>query len=218
MNRFANLLTLIAIAAVTGASLAVQAAGPQKSGGAIKCWTNKEGVRECGQTVPPEYSQQGHEVRTETGMVKEETSRAKTPEEMEQDAQKAKEEDAAKKAELEKARQDKVLLETFTSVEDIERVRDEKVAAVDVAITSTKTRNTKIELDLNKRIGAAAAEERAGKTPNEALLKDIESLRRQIANNQDFVDQKHKEQEALQQEYAAKIDRFKELQGGTKTE
>ena len=27
---------------------------------AIKCWTNKDGVRECGNVVPPEYSQESH--------------------------------------------------------------------------------------------------------------------------------------------------------------
>ena len=218
MNRFRHLLPLITIVAVTGVGLPAQAAQPQKGGGAIKCWTNKDGVRECGQTVPPEYAQQGHEVRSESGVVKGETSRARTPEELEQEAQKAKEVDAAKKAEQEKVRQDKVLLETFTSVEDIERVRDEKMAAIDVAITSTKTRNTKIEADLNKRIAAAAAEERAGKTPNEALLKDIESLKRQIANNQVSMDQMHKDQSALQEEYAVKTARFKELQAPAKAE
>ena len=25
----------------------------------MKCWTNNEGVKECGDTVPPEYTQQG---------------------------------------------------------------------------------------------------------------------------------------------------------------
>ena len=27
----------------------------------FKCWTNSDGVKECGQNVPPEYAQQGHE-------------------------------------------------------------------------------------------------------------------------------------------------------------
>ena len=212
MNSFRPLFLLIAFVAAAGLSLSAPAA-PKKAAGSFKCWTNKDGVRECGEAVPPEYSQQGHEVRSDTGMKVQETERAKTEAELAEDAKRLQEEDAKKKAELEAARQDKVLLATFSSVEDIERVRDDKVAAIEVAITSTKTRNAKIEEDLNKRIAAAAAEERAGKIPNEALLKDIESLRRQIANNQDFVDQKHKEQEALLQEYAHKITRFQELQG-----
>ncbi|MBI2993547.1 MAG: hypothetical protein HYY48_05140 [Gammaproteobacteria bacterium] len=215
MYRSRPLFTLIAIVAAAGISLSAPAAQPKKGASSIKCWTNKDGVRECGENVPPEYAQQGHEVRSESGMKLEETGRVKTDEELAQEAQKKQEEDAKKKAEQEAARQDQVLLATFTSIEDIERVRDDKVDALEVAITSTKTRNAKIEEDLQKRIAAAAAEERAGKSPNEALLKDIESLRRQIANNQDFMDQKHNEQEALKQEYEGKIVRFKELQGGS---
>ena len=34
---------------------------PPMAGAGIKCWTNNDGVRECGNAVPPEYAQQGHE-------------------------------------------------------------------------------------------------------------------------------------------------------------
>ena len=49
---------------------------------AIKCWTNKEGVRECGNAVPPEYAQQAHEEKSTSGMTIKRTERSKTPEEL----------------------------------------------------------------------------------------------------------------------------------------
>ena len=49
----------------------------------IKCWTNSEGVRECGNSIPPEYSQQGHTELNSQGVVIEENERAKTAEELE---------------------------------------------------------------------------------------------------------------------------------------
>ena len=179
---------------------------------AIKCWTNNEGVRECGETVPPEFAQQGHAVIKESGAV-ENTQRAKTPEELVEEKRKADEQAAIRNAEQEKVRQDGILLATFSTVEDIERVRDEQIAALEATISVTKTRNSKIQQDLDKRIEAAAAEERAGKTPNEALLKDIESLRRQTDNNKQFIDAKHLEQDTIRQQYDDKILRFKELKG-----
>ena len=179
---------------------------------AIKCWTNSEGVRECGEAVPPEFAQQGHEVIKQSGAV-EETERAKTAEELAAEARKNAEEKQISDAEAEKVRQDGILLATFSTIEDIERVRNEQLAALDATISVTNTRNTKIQQDLDKRIQAAAAEERAGKTPNEALLKDIESLRRQIDNNKQFIESKHQEQEAIRQQYDGKIQRFKELKG-----
>ena len=49
---------------------------------AIKCWVNKDKVRECGQSVPPEYSQQRIEVINDKGIVIKVIERTKTPEEL----------------------------------------------------------------------------------------------------------------------------------------
>ena len=35
----------------------------------FKCWTNHEGVRECGEKVPPEFAQQGHQEMSKQGVV-----------------------------------------------------------------------------------------------------------------------------------------------------
>jgi len=35
----------------------------------IKCWQNKQKIRECSETVPPEYAQQRIEVMNEQGIV-----------------------------------------------------------------------------------------------------------------------------------------------------
>lgn len=204
-------VSIIDIRLLAAALIATASAG-MPAHAAIKCWTNNEGVRECGESVPPEFAQQGHQVIKESGVV-EETERAKTPEEVEAEKQRAEEEAKEKQAQEEAARQDATLLATYTSTDDIERARDDQIAALESTIHVTRTRNAKIQQDLDKRIEAAAAEERAGKTPNEALLKDIESLRRQVANNDEFIETKKKEQEALRQQYAAKIERFKELKG-----
>jgi hypothetical protein len=202
-NKYAPIMFVVVLLA---------AGSSQPAAAAIKCWTNSEGVRECGESVPPEFAQQGHETIKDSGVVQE-TERAKTPEELAEDERKAAEAAQVAAEAKEKARQDSILLATFSTVEDIERVRDEQIAALEATINVTRTRNTKIQQDLDKRIEAAAAEERAGKSPNEALLKDIESLRRQVDNNEQFIEAKHQEQASIRQQYDAKIQRFKELKG-----
>lgn len=181
------------------------------SSAAIKCWTNKDGVKECGNNVPPEYAQQGHQELSKQGMVKEEQKAVKTSEELEVEAKQAAAKAEAKLKQQQQAKEDKILLQTFSSVADIELARDERIKAVDASIKLAQKRTETIQSDLDKRIQAAAADERAGKTPGEALLKDIESLRRQISNNNDYIAAKHKEQEQTNQEYTTKIERFKEL-------
>ena len=179
----------------------------------IKCWTNHEGIRECGNRVPPEYAQQGHQELSKQGTVIEEQERAKTTEEIAEEQRQAELEAEKLKQEEERHRQDKILLDTFSNVEDIELARDGKIAAIESTIHLTNKRIEKIQEDLDKRIKAAAAEERSGNTPNEALLKDIESLRRQIKNNEAFIAKKRTEQEEVKSDYDIDIERFKNLKG-----
>jgi len=177
----------------------------------IKCWENSDGVRECGKTIPPEYSQQGHEEISSQGITVEKTERAQTEEERLEDerlsAIQAKE-DAIK---AEKAAQDKILLDTYSNTDDIQMTSDGKIAALDSTINLANKRNEKIQVNLDKDTAKAAAAELAGKQPSENLLKDIESLERQINNNDKFIAEKRVEQEDIKKEYAEKIARFNQL-------
>jgi hypothetical protein len=179
----------------------------------IKCWTNNQGVRECGETVPPEYSQKRYEELNERGMVIKEQERAKTKEELEAEARRAAIEEEKRRQREEQAKQDRILLYTYSSVQDIELARDDQLASLEANIKVTEKRNEKIRDDLDKRIQAAAAAERAGKEPNQELLDDIESLKRQLSNNKEFISDRKQEMQEIREEYAAKIERFRELKG-----
>ena len=204
-NKIFN--TLIILISFTGLGLSGTAQAK------FKCWTNNEGVKECGNAVPPEYAQKGHQEMSSSGMVKEETERAKTNEELAE--QKRLEQIQAEKDKLaaEQKKKDQILLQTFSSVEDIERARDERLTQLDASIKLTQARSEKIQDDLDKRIKKAATAERAGKTPSEALLKDIESLKRQIKNNDNFIEGKRAEQEVIKKDHAKDIAHFKKLKG-----
>jgi len=177
----------------------------------IKCWTNDEGVRECGQTVPPEYSQQGHKELNKRGIVVDEKDRALTEEEI-AEQRRQEELQAQKERKREKQRRlDAVLLQTFSSEEDIIRARDDKIAAMNAQIKLAESRNQKLQEDLDKRLETAASHERAGKQQPKELLQDIESLRRQIQTNDDFIAETRAERERIREEYNADLERFREL-------
>ncbi len=200
-------LSTLAITAVVLAGIALPAQAR------IKCWTNDEGVRECGESVPPEYSQKQHQELNERGMVIREKERAKTEEELREEARQAAIEAEKQRQQEEQAKQDRILLFTYSKVEDIELARDDQLAAIKANIKVTEKRNEKIQEDLDKRIADAAAAERAGNEPNKALLKDIESLKRQIRNNERYIEKREEEIREIEEEYAAKIERFRELKG-----
>ena len=63
--------------------MGIAAGSPVQAGiTAIKCWTNGEGVRECGNAVPTEYAQQGHTVYNDQGVQIGAQQRAKSGEEL----------------------------------------------------------------------------------------------------------------------------------------
>jgi hypothetical protein len=195
---------------------------PATMAGSIKCWTNEEGVRECGAAVPPEYSQQRVEVINERGMVVDVKERAKTMEELE--AEKREAERLAKLKQEEERRQaearlrDTILLRSYTTERDLKISYDDKIAVnrdiIDITNTGTRTLNK----NLNNTRTKAANYERAGEKPPESVLEEMNSLERQIKDNDDFIARKQKEIEVLKQQYEADLKRFRELKGIKPTE
>lgn len=199
------LLVLLALAGPTN----IMAAG----GARMKCWVNHEGIRECGDMVPPEYIQQGYMEIDKEGIVRDVKERAKTPEEL-AEARRLAALEAKKQREKEKQQtRNRVLLQTFSSVRDIERARDDRVSALEAAIKMAGVRSENIRLKLNDHIKRAADSQRMGKTPARTLLEDIEALRGQIENNVRFIAEKRIEQEQIRQAHALDIERYKRLKG-----
>lgn len=62
--------------------------------GRIKCWTNDDAVRECGNVIPPQYSQQDHKEINRQGVTVATSRRAKTKDELAEDARRARDEKA----------------------------------------------------------------------------------------------------------------------------
>jgi len=180
---------------------------------AIKCWTNSEGVKECGNSIPPEYSQQGHTELNSHGVVIEESDRAKTAEELELERQQK--HLRAKKQQEEKvqAARDRVLLDTFSNEGDILLTRDGQLSAIESQIKLTESHVSKLKANLDKLIKAAGTMERNGIQPSERIIKDIGSVKQQIRENERFIAEKRKEQDEVRKAFAQDIERYRELKG-----
>jgi hypothetical protein len=120
MNPCRNLITAL------GAMLLFQdMAGAAATGtGKAYRWVDKNGVVHIGDSVPPEYASQGRAELNSQGVPLRETPRQLSPAEEAEARQNA--------AELAKRRQrDSSLLSNYTSVRDIEQLRDERLALID---------------------------------------------------------------------------------------
>ncbi len=177
----------------------------------IKCWENSDGVRECGEIVPPEYAQKSHKEISNQGITLDESERAKTEEERIEEERLAAIEKEKESIKAHAIAQDKILLDTYSNTDDIQMTSDGKISALESTIKLANKRNEKFQPDLDKLMASAAAEELAGKQPSEDLLKDIDSLNRQNKINDKFIADKRMEQEEIKKEYAGKIERFLQL-------
>jgi hypothetical protein len=179
----------------------------------FKCWTNAEGVRECGNVVPPEFAQGGHETITEQGTVVERVDRAKTKEEL---AEEARLEELAREEERkrqEQEMQDRVLLNTFSNEDEILMTRDGKLLAVETEIRITRKNIENTKNRLRSLRASAANMERSGKPVSAALSRDIRETEMQLKNYQQFIENKQLERETIKQQFADDIQRFRRLKG-----
>ena len=182
---------------------------------AYKCWTNKDGVRECGNAVPPEYAQQGYETKSNSGLTVDKSDAAKTIEvlnaERERDRAAAEQAAAAEAKAARQAAADRVLLDSFSSADDLILTRDGKVSLLDSQIKLTQNHIEKLNRNLNDAIQRAGDLQRRGEKPPKTLTDNIDSLRNQIRENETFINTKRLEQGTIAKQFDADIQRFNEL-------
>jgi len=210
-NRAFGFGPLILWATVFCASMLVATAARAE----IKCWTNKDSVRECGNAIPPEYAQESHEVKSQSGMTIRKQGRAKTQAEVAEErearalaARKQAEKDAIARKQ---AAADKVLLDTFGSEDDLVLARDGQIANLESQVKVTEGHIAKLQKSLDDLIKRAADIERRGKEIPSKLASNIQSVQEQIAENRAFIASKHAEQQTLTKKFDSDIARFREL-------
>lgn len=207
------LLSLIACGALTL---------PLTSVAGIKCWTNRDGVRECGNMVPPEYAQQKSETINDQGITTDVRERAPTKEELEerrrqQEAEAKRLEEQKRQQELEAKRRqdqeayDRMLLSTFLTEKDVTDSRDRKIGAIDATIELTRATIDKLQGNLDREKSRAAGFERQGKPVPKRSQDDIDSLQKQIDDKTSYIDSKEREKQQIIDKYAADLERFRAL-------
>jgi hypothetical protein len=179
----------------------------------MKCWTNQDGVRECGNAVPPEYTQAGYAEVLHSGAVRERPG-AKTPEEIEHERALAEEKELRQRRLQERAEQDRVLLHTFTTEDDMVLTRNGKLAVIDSRTQLAQSRIADLERSREKLEGQAAKEERAGTGMSATLRADLDGVDRQIAENRQYIAQQRRDREELQARFEADLARFRGLKSG----
>ena len=201
----------IACLAVCAAIMAM----PPSVSARIKCWTNDQGNKECGDKVPPRYSQGGHKVVNKRGMTVEETEAAPNEEELKKRKEMELKMEQERLAKEKKEHADRVLLDTFPEEGDIIRSRDSKLITIDGQISLEREKIKKLEQQL---VGAEERKQRYLDQEQEVpqVLQDgIDGYARQLEDAKKYIEQSYKDKEGITNEYNGYLMRHREIRGFT---
>lgn len=208
----ANLFPHILVVAGLGL-LAANADGQE-----IRCWTDDNGIRRCGDSVPPDQvrhdrellNRQGVRIGTEQGEI--------TPEEQAEIDRLRLEEEQRLAAIEESRRYDQMLLDAYLTDDQIEDLRDRRLELMDsqYRIIEIILRNLYRKLDSLERDAQRFApyndSEDAPPIPQN-LATDIDRTQSAIRIREQAAEDIRSKQEQIRQDFQRDIDRFRQLKG-----
>lgn len=186
------------------------ARNPQKQGEVAYKWVDEKGVTHYGDFVPPEYAKRERAVLNQEGVVIRRLEAEKTPEQRAADALRLRDVEARKQ-------HDQFLINTYTSVGDIETLRDQRLeqivgqsSAAQQYVESLNSRLTGLQAkaQLFKPYSSDSGARRMPDDLAADLVRTVSELR--VQNNALLT--KQREHADVSQQFQADIERFAELQ------
>jgi hypothetical protein len=203
------------IAASAGIALAAGAAtpapSPGKSGRLSYKWVDEQGITHYGDGIPPEARQANAKILNRNAVPVSEVVGAKPA--PQQEAEVRSEEAAAKQR-----KHDRFLLTTYTSVRDIEQLRDERISQLSAQVTSTQANIEAVGQRLQtlqmrasnfKPYSSSATTRRLPDTLAEELVQAVNEDRAQ----REYLGKRQAEINATRDSFQTDIDRYRQLVG-----
>ena len=203
MNRALSILCLSSLVAFSGAAWA---AG---NGRTLYKWVDDQGVTHYGDRIPPEFASQEQHIINSQGVEINRLEAQKSAEQLAAEEQ--------KKADTEQRQnRDRNLLSTYVSVQEIERLRDQRLNLLMEQITVTNQfldtlngRMKKLRVS-SMRFRPYNSDEKAPPMPDQ-VAEDLVRLAIDIHTQEQNLRQKRGEESTMRKQFESDIGRFKEL-------
>jgi len=211
--RHKYLLFLVLAVGISGPVLTVSGADNAKDAKIKKC-KDDAGKWHYGDSAAEECSQSKVTVISEKGFTKKVIAAPLTEAELKERELKKEELEKEQKSAEDQAKRDALLLSTFGVEDDINYVRDRKIAQIESGIRASEETLKSLRGALARMEIQAADETKGDKTSAEQTAKNIEQTRIQIGKHEVVVAARKKEQEDIRNQYAADLARYRELKKG----
>jgi len=186
------------------------AAGPA-NGRTLYKWVDEQGVTHYGDRIPPEYAAQEKQVINSQGVEISRLEAQKSPEVLAAEDQ--------KRAEAEQSRnRDRNLLNTYASVQEIERLRDQRVTLLTDQIKVTSQFLEVLNGKLKKlRVSSMhfkpySSDPKAPAMPDQ-IAEDLVRVGNDMRTQEQNLREKRSEESIMSRQFDSDIARFKELKG-----
>lgn len=197
------------LAAVAGLTLASTAlAGSSNSVAAYK-WTDDQGVVHYGDSIPPQYAEKAHDALNKDGLSVNHADAAKTAEEL---ADEARNHDAIVKQQ----QHDSFLIATYTSIKDIESLRDVRLdqlqgqrTAAEAYVENLRSRLVALQVRA-KRFKPYNTQASARRLPDD-LAEDLVHTLNEMHTQSTALTAKNQEIEGVRSQFNSDIQRYREL-------
>ena len=176
-------------------------------------WMDDKGKVHYGDTIPPEYANQGNAQINKSGQVVKKIKAALTPEQIKARDEAEEKEKAGKAAAIEQQRRDKTLLATFTDVKEIDLALQRNLGQMDVQIKSNELRIKSVQGRLDGLLKQEAGFVQRKRPVPPDVTSDIMKTEEEMGRFRGNIANLEKEKEGLRNRFAADKIRFRELKG-----
>jgi hypothetical protein len=193
------------------ATASFSAGATEPSGRKLYKWVDEQGVNHYGDHIPPEYASQEQHVINARGVETERIEAQRSPEQMAAEEQKRVDTE-------QRASRDRNLMNTYGSVAEIERLRDQRLALL---MDQIKVTGTFLEI-LNGRLKKLRTNSLRfkpyssdPKAPpmSDQLAEDLVRQSNDIHTQQENLRARRSEETTMSKQFDSDIARFKELKG-----
>jgi hypothetical protein len=174
-------------------------------------WVDEEGHTHYSDKIPPNDAKRARSQLDEHGVTIDKVGAAKTAEQLRLEAEEKRLRMEQERLAEKQRQEDRVLLRTFRSEDDIIMTRDGQIQAVDAYIRVTQANIKRLKNKLAEMQKNAAEIELSGRKVSTRYMSDIETKRQALKDSYQSIVEREKEKNRIRQAFARDLNRFREL-------
>lgn len=197
------ILLLLALACAAGSAAA------QDKGTITYRWVDEHGVVHYGDTVPPKYARDSRQILNSEGVEIGHVDAEKTPAQLAAEARERAHQVAQKQ-------HDYFLLSTYTSVKDIESLRDERLSQIQAQQTAAQQYVQSLQSRLTALQGRAQGFRPYNSRPNaprmpDDLAQELVQTLNEVRVQDQAIDARNQQEAQVRAQFQSDIERFEQL-------